>query len=145
MAWIFGLSAECGPDAAAAGAVADHFDAWDRRTFQDVTGNWWCHVTPEGVSRAGVQSAADAAAMTTLGHALYDRLRTAPPTYRYALVGVETDEFRRFDELREDDDVSVFPGLVLSDALWETHGRPPGFVPFAKGYHWLPYAGERHG
>jgi hypothetical protein len=143
MALLFGLSAECGPAEADATALAEHFAPWGARTFADPTGNWWCHVVPDGVPTTGIASEQDAAAMTTLGHALYDRLRSAPPSYRYALAGVEADEFRRYAELREEPDPGQFPGLVLADPLWEALGRPDGFVPFAAGYRWIPYAGER--
>jgi hypothetical protein len=83
--------------------------------------------------------------MTAVGHQLYEQLRSAPPVYRYALVGVETHEFREFEELSDDDDLTVFPGLVLADAVWLELARPPGFDTFSPGYRWIPYLGEeRH-
>lgn len=81
--------------------------------------------------------------MTAAGHQLYDLLRTAPPVYRYALAGVETDEFRTYDELAADwAALTIFPGLVISDDIWAAAGRPPEFGAFAPGYRWIPYNGE---
>ena len=80
--------------------------------------------------------------MTAEGHRLYEALRSAPPTYRYALAGVETDGFRLFDELADEVDLTGFPGLVVADELWQAIGRPRSFEPFAPGYRWIPYPGE---
>ncbi|WP_239154581.1 hypothetical protein [Amycolatopsis sp. FDAARGOS 1241] len=74
-------------------------------------------------------------------HRLYERLRTAPPLYRFALAGVETDEFRSFAELRGDD-LRGFPGLVVSDEVWRRGGEPGEFGAFSPGYRWSPYPGE---
>jgi hypothetical protein len=144
MAFLFGLAAECGASQEDAAALARHFTPWDTRMFTDATGNWWCHVLPAVVSRSGVESAEDASQMTALGHELYERLRSAPPLYRFALAGVETDEFRTFAELLEEDELQRFPGLVLADSLWEELGRPERFARFAPGYRWMPYEGERY-
>jgi hypothetical protein len=144
MAFLFGLAAECGASQGDADALAHHFAPWDARTLTDATGHWWCHVVPAGVSRSGIESADDAAAMTALGHELYERLRSAPPLHRFALGGVETDEFRTYAELLEERELQRFPGLVLADPLWDELGRPEGFERFAEGYRWIPYEGERY-
>ena len=47
--------------------------------------------------------------MTELGILLYQRLLSAP-SFRYALVGVEVDEFRTYNELLEDLPNLAFPG-----------------------------------
>jgi hypothetical protein len=142
MAWIFALNAECGGSVEDARAVAEHFASWPTGVQADADDNWWCWAAPAGLSRSGITTAEDAVAMTEAGHQLYDRLRTAPARYRYALVGVETDEFRTYRELVEDDDLTRFPGLVLDKPTWAATGRSPGFVPFTPGYRWLPYRGE---
>lgn len=142
MAWIFGLSAECGRAEASAAALARHFAAWPAGAYADDSANWWCSVVPAGLSRTGITSEADASAMTRAGEALYDELRSAPAVYRYALVGVEVDGFRSYDELVTDEGLTRLPGLVLSGDTWVACGRPPAFVPFARGYRWIPYAGE---
>ena len=156
MAWIFELSVECGPSQSSARAVADHFGSWpsDVRQGGGFTGSvlvdgtrcdpWWVHVVPDGVGRSGVTSAEVAVAMTAVGYRLYDHLRSAASVYRYALVGVEVEEFRQYEELCDEPDLRIFPGLVLADSLWRTLGRPAGFEAFAPGYLWLPYQGEEY-
>lgn len=142
MGWIFALNAECGPAGGDAGALARHFRDWPTEVVR-IDGDWWCGVAPEGLSRSGVTSATEAMAMTSAGNRLYERLRTAPPVYRYALVGVETDEFRNHAELiAEDEDLTRFPGLVIRQDIWTAVGEPPVFDTFAPGYRWIPYAGE---
>ena len=144
MAWLFSLNAECGPSEDHARELARLFDGWPSRVFRDGA-NWWCGVIPEGLSRSGVSSDAEATAMTTAGQQLYELLRTAPPVYRYALAGVETDEFRTYDELTADgEDLAIFPGLVISDDIWATVGKPTAFGAFVSGYRWIPYNGERY-
>ncbi|HEX2568478.1 MAG TPA: hypothetical protein VH877_02890 [Polyangia bacterium] len=145
MAWIFSLSAECGPSRDAADAIARHFHAWPTTVFQEPgdQGNWWCAVTPEGVGRHGAESPEEAARMTALAEMLYDRLKSAPPCYRFALAGVEVDMFRTYGELLAERDVSLLPGLVVDEAIAVQLSRalaePALFVPFSSGYRWLPY------
>jgi len=79
--------------------------------------------------------------MTELGILLYQRLQSAPP-FRYALVGVEADEFRSYSELTTEIPVTGFPGLVLEEAVWRSLGASTLFRPFSPGYVWQPYEGE---
>jgi hypothetical protein len=79
--------------------------------------------------------------MTELGILLYQRLQSAPP-FRYALVGVEVDEFRTYRELISEAIAPSFPGLVLAETVWRSLGASPLFRPFSPGYVWLPYEGE---
>ena len=79
--------------------------------------------------------------MTELGILLYQRLRFAP-TFRYALVGVEVDEFRTYRELLEESPAPALPGLVLAETLWQRIGASTAFRPFSSGYVWKPYEGE---
>lgn len=79
--------------------------------------------------------------MTELGILLYQSLRFAPP-FRYALVGVEVDEFRTYSELIEDLFDLHIPGLVLSEVFKERVGESSAFRSFSRGYIWQPYAGE---
>lgn len=90
--------------------------------------------------QTGIDSPFNAYLMTHLGLAFYQRLKTAP-SFRYALVGVEVDEFRTYNELLEEEDLD-FPGLVLSESLWQEMGSSPVFQPFSSGYVWKPYEGE---
>ncbi|MEQ8958190.1 MAG: hypothetical protein RLP02_09745, partial [Coleofasciculus sp. C2-GNP5-27] len=64
------------------------------------------------------------------------------PGFRYALVGVEVDEFRTYTELLESSSNSAFPGLVLAQTMGEAMGLSPDFRPFSPGYVWKPYEGE---
>ncbi len=153
MAWVFSLSAECGMEQVAAEQFAKHFNeiSWvlsnssqsqcHTEVFQDLEGNWWCRVCPSGISEVGIYTPESAYLMTELGLLLYQRLRAAPP-FRYALVGVEVDEFRTYGELLEEFSPVAFPGLVLAETVWQAAGSSPGFRPFSLGYVWKPYEGE---
>lgn len=153
MAWIFELSAECGSEQEAADAFAAHFENFrcvhsdasqsfcSTGTHQDSDGNWWACVVPSGLSRNGIRDEVEAGLMTEIGHLLCEHLRTAPP-YRYALVGMESEDFRYFSELDDDLINLPFQGLVISHGIWEGLGRPAIFVPFEPGYVWRPYVGE---
>ena len=79
--------------------------------------------------------------MTELGILLYQSLRFAPP-FRYALVGVEVDEFRTYSELIEESSNLYIPGLVLANPINQKLGILPIFRPFIPNYVWQPYAGE---
>jgi len=153
MAWIFSLSAECGVEQTKAEEFAQHFHeiSWvlsnDKQSqfiaaiFQDLEENWWCRVCPSGISEIGIETPESAYLMTELGILLYQRLQSAP-AFRYALVGVEVDEFRTYSELLADSETLAFPGLVLSQAVWQAMGTPKVFRPFTSEYFWKPYEGE---
>ena len=153
MAWLFSLSAECGVEQAAVEKFAHHFDKipWvlsngsQHQTrngiFQDVEENWWCRICPSGISELGIDTPENAHLMTELGILLYQHLRSAP-AFRYALVGVEVDEFRTYSELLKESSHLAFPGLVLSNAVWQAVNLPSVFRPFSLGYVWKPYEGE---
>ena len=79
--------------------------------------------------------------MTELGILLYQSLRFAPP-FRYALVGVEVDEFRTYSELIEESSNLSIPGLVLAKPLEQELGILSVLRPFSSSYVWQPYAGE---
>ncbi|MBD2593797.1 hypothetical protein H6G74_05570 [Nostoc spongiaeforme FACHB-130] len=153
MAWIFSLSAECGSDETTAHKFAQHFIGQifilsngssclcHVDTFQDIESNWWCRVYPSNISEVGIDSPESAYLMTELGILLYQKLRLAPP-FRYALVGVEVDEFRTYSELIEDLPNLSIPGLVLSQIIEQEAAILPIFRQFSSGYIWQPYQGE---
>ncbi|BAZ16233.1 hypothetical protein NIES4071_81080 [Calothrix sp. NIES-4071] len=153
MAWVFSLSAECGSDQARAQEFSEHFNGahWTLSNgaqsqcrvsiFQDIEDNWWCRVCPNNISESGVDTPETAYLMTELGILLYQRLLSAP-SFRYALVGVEVDEFRTYSELLEDLPNLAFPGLVLALGIWQEAGSPQTFQPFSMGYVWKTYEGE---
>jgi len=84
--------------------------------------------------------------MTELGSLLYQDLRLYtefPYTkFRYALVGVEVDEFRTYRELIKDLPNLSIPGLVLSTEITQGLETLSGFQEFISGYIWQPYKGE---
>ncbi|MGB3309554.1 MAG: hypothetical protein WBG32_20255 [Nodosilinea sp.] len=153
MAWIFSLSAECGSDESKAALFAQHFEGitWTLSNgrqcqcradiFQDVDENWWCRVCPNNISEIGIESPESAYLMTELGILFYQHLRSAP-TFRYALVGVEVDEFRTYSELLEDSSGLSIPGLVVATQVGQQLRLPSAYRPFSPGYVWLPYEGE---
>jgi hypothetical protein len=152
MAWIFSLSAECGSNEIDAHKFARHFHdlTWIMSngreckcrtdTFQDIEENWWCRVSPNNLSEVGIDGPESAYLMTELGILLYQSLRFA--TFRYALVGVEVDEFRTYSELIEDLSNLSIPGLVLTKTLERELRLSSAFRPFSSNYVWQPYAGE---
>ena len=79
--------------------------------------------------------------MTELGIILYQHLQSAP-SFRYALVGIEVDEFRTYSELLENSSALNFSGLVIAESIWHSQGEPKIFRPFSLGYVWKPYEGE---
>lgn len=153
MAWIFSLSAECGAEESSVNRFAQHFEGreWllssDRQclfrtdTFQDLEQNWWCRVCPNSMSQVGIDSPESAYVMTEIGIFLYQALQSAP-SFRYALVGVEVDEFRTYSELLEDLPTLSIPGLVIAKQLDRSLETLPTFRPFTADYVWQPYAGE---
>ncbi len=177
MAWIFSLSAECGSDESNAHKFAQHFEgmSWLLSNghqcqcrvaiFQDMEENWWCRVSPNNLSELGIDSPQSAYLMIELRSLLYQSLRSTS-TFRYALVGVEVDEFRTYNELIEEasnlssvspivstrlneknrltkpnsDNLSI-PGLVLATTLARQLRILPVFRYFSSGYVWQPYPG----
>jgi hypothetical protein len=153
MTWAFSLSAECGAEQIVAEQFAQHFNelSWvfsngmqtqcHTSIFQDLEENWWCRVCPDNLSGIGIDSPDVAYSMTELGILLYQRLQSAPP-FRFALVGVEIDEFRTYSELSSDILDTRFPGLVIAETVWRSFGASDLFRPFSLGYVWHPYEGE---
>ncbi|MDX2256318.1 MAG: hypothetical protein NW214_12450 [Pseudanabaenaceae cyanobacterium bins.39] len=153
MAWIFSLSAECGAVENNAHKFATHFERTSfllsngcqcqchTDIFQDIEENWWCRVSPSNLSEVGIDSPESAYLMTELGILLYQSLRFAT-NFRYALVGVEVDEFRTYSELIEESSKLSISGLVLAKAIQNDLGVLSMFQPFSPNYVWQPYAGE---
>lgn len=150
MAWIFSLAIEFGDDADARNVAAAILEAIELPVasrlqpvrFGDADGGLWLLVEPEGLSRTGLSNEADAAAATSAGWVLYDALRQITG-YRYAIVGLEVDEFRTYPELLDGGagGAQTFHGLVLHPDLYDQLGCPADFEPFAEGYVWLPWRG----
>ncbi|NEP43354.1 MAG: hypothetical protein F6K35_30670 [Okeania sp. SIO2H7] len=110
MALIFSLSAECGFESEKAKNLANYFNqiSWQlsnginsechAEIFQDSEDNCWTRVCPTGVTQVGITTPEDAYSLTEIAILLYQHLRSIP-SFRYALVGVEVDEFRTYSEL----------------------------------------------
>ena len=112
MGWFFGLCVECSSKSETE-AVSEHFETLtlslsDGRTFNSRTFvyqipeisliDWWFNLIPIGISESGICTIEDACEMTELGILLYKHLQKSP-YFRYALVGLEVDEFRYYHEL----------------------------------------------
>jgi hypothetical protein len=155
MVWSFSLAVECGESEAGAAKFCQHFQgnilnlddgsSFECRgdIFQDLDDNWWCRVCPQGISLTGINTPETAYLMTEIGISLYRLLQSAPD-FRFALVGVEVDEFRTYTELIEDRELLavLFPGLVLANPVWKSIGSPGSFRKFAGNYVWQSYGGE---
>ncbi|AFY80417.1 hypothetical protein [Oscillatoria acuminata] len=109
--------------------------------FQDMEENWWCRVCANNLSEVGITTPESAYMMTDLGILFYQILRLTA-SFRYALVGVEVDEFRTYSELMEDLPEWSIPGLVLAQNLTEGLETMPGFKLFNSTHIWQPYEGE---
>ncbi|WP_254566966.1 hypothetical protein [Oscillatoria sp. HE19RPO] len=105
--------------------------------------NWWCRVYANNLSERGITTPESAYQMTEVGILFYQILRLTA-SFRYALVGVEVDEFRTYSELLEDlPDLSI-PGLVLAQNLTAEFETMPGFKQFNSTHIWRPYEGETY-
>ena len=157
MAWFFELAAEFGLNQEDAEIFAVHFQGLNlslvdhassllsANIWQASDDNWWCRVCPGGVSRSGIGNRDDAKQMTEIGILLYGHLRSAP-SFRFALVGVETEECISYSELIDNKEFIIanshFNGLVINHEIWDHFEQPPIFEPFKDNYFWKPYKGE---
>lgn len=149
MGYFFSLYIECGADEQSARELASRFEG-----MHAVLADGSCELEPRIEGAGGVwrtivwllssthnwPETNHTHVEQTLVPALYERLRGVPPDrYRYALAGVEVDDFRMYEELDDDVVERNFSGLVLADATWRHLGAPQIFVPFAPGYRWRPF------
>jgi hypothetical protein len=86
------------------------------------------------------------AELTELGHGLY-RLLSQFTGYQAAMVGWDPEGFVDLAELREEWSEELqagsLSGLVLSHEALRSLSAGAGFQPFAPGFAWIPYQGER--
>jgi hypothetical protein len=86
-----------------------------------------------------------AAELSELGGGLYELLKRFTG-YHAAQVGWDPEDRVDPAELRHDyaDELAAgeLPGLVLAEELHQDL-QGQGFVPFARGFVWIPYQGER--
>ncbi len=146
MAWKFSLSIEFGTDAAAAKKVAEQFadfaipeapDGVTPRQFVDAEGHNWLSLVPVDVDPGDEGQHARALTLAMYGH-----MKNGPP-YRYALAGVEVDEFRLWSELVTDGEAGtlMMRGLILDRGVHLEVGSPEGFETFDDLRVWRPLAG----
>jgi hypothetical protein len=86
-----------------------------------------------------------AAELTELGFGLFEMLKGFTG-YRAAAVGWDCEPYVDLDDLETDladgmTEAELQGRVIAADVLPEARG--PLFVPFAPGYVWVPYAGER--
>lgn len=144
MPWNFALSIECGEEAQAQiirdfltrKSVEDHSVV--AGTFEDQGGNWWCIAGLENLQIKDDKTTESK--MIEIENSLqFYLLLQEVSGYRYALCGLETEEFRLYDELLSQAfDPKKFRGLVLSDNIYSILGTPEHFERFSKGYFWFP-------
>ena len=144
MAWIFGMwiETENSDQAVAIKAYFNHkvIDA-NGKTYKisaDESGT----VTVDGISRTGITAQSDAEEMTLIGFEFYQLLKAAPD-FRYALTGVEVDEWRTMEELEEEpNDILLIPGFVIRSDVYKRLGSPGNLKAFSLTHLWTPYEGE---
>lgn len=157
MGYFFSLSAEFGSNQIDAKNFAEHFNQLSfilsngqqfncRAGFQLDEGgvrgqNYWCIVSPIKANGKEINVFEDCQEMNELAALLYERLQSAP-TFRYAIIGVEVDEFLRYEELISDERINEHLttwGLIISQDIWEKLGSNQVFIEFKSGYLWIPF------
>ena len=128
MAWVFGIAAEFGGDELAATSFAEHFKqvllprvGSAQRRFKDAEGNNWVHVYGQPAQEE------------SLCRQQLNELALEIGGFRYALAGLETDEFRTYSELIEDLG-EFFPGLILHASIIEEKGPLAAFQKVSENY-----------
>ena len=151
MTWVFSLSAECGRRESLAFAFSEYFQEklitlsngypyrCDTNLHQDSENNWWCVVYVNSFET--LSSEHDPTLLTKIGIHLYQDLRYAP-LFNYAIVGVEVDEFRTYNELINDKSDEPIPGLVMRESIYQQLRSEVIYYPFREGYVWQVYEGE---
>ena len=153
MAWVFELAVECGSERYVAAALKGHFEnlSFDLKEGSDgpysilpqaITTdeeqNWWqsaiCTLNGSNV----VRHSEDSSVLQKLASVFYDRLRSAQ-AYRFALVGVEANQFSTFTGLKTLVTHTGLNGLVLRKDVYDLFNKPTGFECFARDYVWRPY------
>lgn len=101
-----------------------------------------CAITPNGTSTTGIDTKEQCIEMSELGFKLYDKLKTAPD-FRFALVGVEVDDFVEFNDLINVPEINLDrPGRVISRSIKESSALYSNYEQFNETHYWTPYEGE---
>ena len=149
MAYLFQLTIECAEDKEAALRVEGHFEGQAAtleggESFrfqlddlsQDERGRWWVSIILGNGTRF-LQYTDSSTLLAEAAKKLYERLKSVQG-YRFAVTGCEANQFNYVEALPELLDHPGMRGLVVSDELFQTLGKPKEFVRFSPGYFWLP-------
>lgn len=134
MVQLYSLSIECGSRESAE-QVSDSVKPVpfiECVNYPDQESNWWSVITID--SDLGYYE-------LQLNIILYHILHSIPYVYRYALVGLEVDEFKKYNELIEEKDIKSFKGLVVNNSLKDLlHINNEEWQVFNEDYVWLPFS-----
>jgi hypothetical protein len=103
-------------------------------------GNFWCRVTPNGVSvTGGPRSVTSDTMLSELIHQMYETLKKCSG-FRFALVGWEVAESVEIKDLLNFKSAGdgLPAGLVVSRFTWQQMGSPETFLPFGVESFWKP-------
>lgn len=123
MTYIYSLSLECETkeQAKLLSLYFNYLPNLSVNTHKDLEGNYWCVVIPLDEPNESL---------------LYNYLHRAPSLYRYALIGLEVDEFRTYEELMREESLNVFPGLVIRRDI--SNNFTYGVEEFSESYVRVP-------
>lgn len=118
---------------------------------KDDPGSHWTEAGVLEITDCGIADQEEADKADQFDNVIYGMLRN-DSFFDYAIVGVETGEFRSLTELRNDFNdgtVTKLDGLVIKTTLLrEFIGAeaiiPPEFQVFSPTHHWLPKKPNRH-
>lgn len=157
MGYLFELAAELGPDASDVAGLATgfhdvtwtlsdgtvvpcYFHPGPRNPWRGPDQNWWCRITPKGVSATGATRNVNTSIMVAeVARHMYATLKQCSG-FRFALVGWEVAESVEISELLAAQSLGseLLPGLVVSRDLWLQMGSPSSLIPFGIETFWKP-------
>jgi hypothetical protein len=113
-----------------------------RASAEEVDGEWWCHILPEGVTCSGIANVIEAERANQFCNVMYGMLRN-DAHFDFAIAAVECSEFRSMKEMKEELEEmktqdSNLDGLVVNKGLLKLHEVEHKFEPFSKTHMWIP-------
>ncbi|WP_109830289.1 hypothetical protein [Reichenbachiella versicolor] len=118
---------------------------WNGKEYQlqSFTATDGCAITPNGTSTTGIDTKEQCIEMSELGLKLYDILKSAPD-FRFALVGVEVDDFVEFNDLINEPEINLDrTGLVINRLIKHSSELYSNYEQFNETHYWTPYDGEQ--
>lgn len=148
MALIFSIYIETG-NLEQTKAIEQHFLSnksieWNDKEYQleSFSATNGIAITPKGISTTGIDTKEQCVEMSELGFKLYEILRTAPE-FRFALVGIEVDDFVEFKDLVKEPTINLnWKGLVINNSIKNSSELYPNYKKFSPTHCWMPYEGE---